>query len=97
MAQISYQEYLNNRQFLNRPVANSTRLAGFTMFKDVEEARKHCVNDKLFIVSLTVEQWPETDMYPQLHDGEKDKAFGYFVAYGENVGDCCVFDEFPWR
>lgn len=94
--QISYAKFLESRTLLNRPVRDSMLVGGFTMFKELEDAKKHCVNLKLFIVSFTLTQWSETDLYPQLHDGEIPKAFGYFVAYGENNNECCVFEDFPY-
>ena len=71
------------------------KIGPFTVFKKVEDAKRQCVNENLFVVSLTVDQHSETDLYPILHDGEVEKAFGYLVAYGKNNQECCIFEEFP--
>ena len=95
MTEVTYENFLKNRTLLSKHVDHSFNFGGFALFKNLEEAKKQCKNPNLFIVSLVITQWSETDCYPQLYDGEKENAFGYYVAYGKNNNEYCLFKDCP--
>ena len=96
MKQINYKDYISNRAILKKQVDHSFNFSGFAMFKSLDHAKKICVNPNLFIISLKIEQWSETDFYPLLMDGEFENCFGYFVAYGINQNESALFEDCPF-